>query len=243
MIAEILFAAALGQFSVVDSVEHDSRNYTQGLFFDSGVLYESTGQYGDSRLLRYRSVGGAVSDSVKIGRGFFGEGSVRFGNDIFWLTWREGVAFVLDAKTLEQKSNFPIPGEGWGLTVFQNALVLSDGSATLFFLSPGDKRIFKTLEVKDGERSVSRGNELEMVGNFLYANVWQSDSVAVIDMRPGSVLEWLDFSEISRKLRKRFLRAEVLNGIAYDGKFLWINGKYWPVMYKVQFSPQMKKSR
>ncbi|MCI5600397.1 MAG: glutaminyl-peptide cyclotransferase [Hallerella porci] len=233
MFAEIALAALLGQFSVLDSVEHHPENYTQGFFFHGKTLYETTGRYGDSRLLRYPEAGKPATDSLKLSSKYFGEGSVQFGNDIFWLTWREGKAFVIDAKTLTKKSEFEIPGEGWGLTLDGGALILSDGSANLYWISPGDKRVFKTLEVRDGERKIKNLNELEMVDGKLYANVWLSDSIAVIDIHSGAVLEWLDFSKIAEAERRQNSKAEVLNGIAYDGKFLWITGKYWKKTLKI----------
>ncbi len=230
----VLFAAALGSFSVLDSAEHSSEHFTQGLFLDGKVLYESTGIYGASRLYRYPAPGMPASDSVALESRYFGEGSVKFGSDIFWLTWKEGVAFVLDAKTLRRKGSFPIRTEGWGITLYQNALAMSDGSDTLYFLSPGEKNVFRTLSVRDGDTPVRFLNELETANGILYANVWQSDSIAAIDPQTGKVLRWYDFSRIAQNVRKRDARAEVLNGIAFDGKFFWITGKLWPVMYRVE---------
>ncbi len=229
-----LLAAAIGNFSVLDSAEHFPEHFTQGLFFDGKVLYESTGLYGESRLYRYPALGMPASDSATLETRYFGEGSVKFGSDIFWLTWREGVAFVYDAKTLRRKGSFPIRTEGWGLTLYQNSLVMSDGSETLYFISPGEKNVFRTLSVHDGGTPVKFLNELEMADGILYANVWQSDSIAAIDPHSGKVLRWYDFSRLARKVRKRDARAEVLNGIAFDGKSFWITGKFWPVMYRVE---------
>lgn len=229
-----LLAAAIGNFSVLDSAEHSPEHFTQGLFFDGKVLYESTGLYGESHLYRYPAPGKPASDSTALEARYFGEGSVKFGSDIFWLTWKEGVAFVYDAKTLRRKGSFPIRTEGWGLTLYQNSLVMSDGSETLYFISPGEKNVFRTLSVHDGGTPVKFLNELEMADGILYANVWQSDSIAAIDPHSGKVLRWYDFSRLARKVRKRDARAEVLNGIAFDGKSFWITGKFWPVMYRVE---------
>ncbi|MCK9182388.1 MAG: glutaminyl-peptide cyclotransferase [Fibrobacteraceae bacterium] len=235
MMASVVFAAALASFTVLDSVPHSTAHYTQGLFFDGKTLYETTGEYGNSGLFRYISPSNPAKDSVKLDSRYFGEGSIKIGDDIFWLTWREGIAFVYDARTLACKASFDIPGEGWGLSIWNGSLVLSDGSSNLFFLSPGDKHVFKTLPVLDGKNPVKNLNELEIVGNRVYANVWRSDSIAVIDIGSGKVLNWMDFSSIAKKVRAKNPAAEVLNGIAFDGKFFWITGKNWPVMYKVKF--------
>lgn len=230
----LLFAAALGSFFVLDSAEHSPEHFTQGFFLDGETLYESTGLYGASRLYRYPAPGKPASDSIALEARYFGEGSVKFGTDIFWLTWKEGVAFVYDAKTFRRKASFPIRTEGWGLTLYQNSLVMSDGSDTLYFISLGEKNVFRTLPVRDGNAPVKFLNELETANGILYANVWQSDSIAAIDPQSGKVLRWYDFSPLAKNVRKRDARAEVLNGIAFDGKFFWITGKLWPVMYRVE---------
>ncbi len=237
MLAELLFSAALGSFTVLDSAEHSADHYTQGLFFDGGVLYETTGHYGESRLFRYPAPGKAPVDSAKLESRYFGEGSIKLGNDIFWLTWREGTVFIYDAKNFKRKSSFLIPTEGWGLAFYRGSLLLSDGSPNLYLLSPGDKSIYRKIPVYDDSIPVKRLNELEVVGDIAYANVWQSDSIAAIDLNSGKVLKWYDFSKIAKALRKKFSEAEVLNGIAFDGKAFWITGKNWPIMYKVQILP------
>ncbi len=238
MFASLLLAAALGTIDVLDSAAHSPEHFTQGFFFSGKTLYETTGLYGRSRLYRYDAPGVLSSDSASLEAEYFGEGSVRFGNDIFWLTWKEGKAFVYDAKTLRRKSSFPIRTEGWGITVFQNALLMSDGSSQIYFLSPGEKNVFRTVSVEDGDAPVKYLNELEAVGETLYANVWMSDSIAAIDPNSGKVLRWYDFSKIARNVRKKHPQSEALNGIAYDGKFFWITGKLWPVMYKVNLKPE-----
>lgn len=235
MLPVLIFAAALGTVEILDSAAHSTEHFTQGLFFDGKALVETTGLYGHSKIFRYPSPKSSPSDSAQLGAKFFGEGSVQIGQDIFWLTWKEGRAFVLDARTLKIKSSLPLFSEGWGLSFLDGALVMSDGSDQLYFLSPRDFRPFRTLRVLDGETPVSLLNELEVVGKTLYANVWQSDSIAAVDSQTGKVLRWYDLSKVAKEVRKKEPRAEVLNGIAFDGKSFWITGKFWPVMYKVKF--------
>lgn len=234
MLEALLFAASLGTVSVVDSASHSEAHYTQGLFFDGGELYESTGRYGASKLFRYASPGASPSDSAALESRYFGEGSVKLGASIVWLTWREGTAFVYDAKTFSRRGEFPLYSEGWGLGLYKGNLLMTDGSENLLFLSPGEKRVFRKVPVKDGNVPVRFLNEIEVVGPVVYANVWQSDSIAEIDPETGKVLAWYDFSKIAFGVRKKSPRAEVLNGIAFDGKFFWVTGKFWPVIYKVR---------
>jgi glutaminyl-peptide cyclotransferase len=234
MISSLFLAAALQAFSIQDSASHDSNRYTQGLFFHGKELVETTGIYGKSSLFRMQKPGGPATDSTHLRDAYFGEGSIQIDNEIIWLTWREHKAFVYDAKTLALKGEFQIPTEGWGLDLWNGMLLMSNGSAELLCLSLGDHQVLKTITITENDNPVSNLNELEVVGNTLYANLWGSDSIAVIDLKKGKVTSWIDFSIQAKKVRAKNSKAEVLNGIAYDGKDFWITGKYWPVMYKIR---------
>lgn len=238
MIFTALFAAAaLQAFTVVDSVSHSSDHFTQGLSFDDGKLLETTGRYGKSCLYKY-DANVNVTDSLCIEDRYFGEGSQALGNDIFWLTWKSRKVWKIDKRTMRIKGEFTIPTEGWGLTFYKGELLLSDGSDEIFRVRPEDFQIVGSFKVKDGIRPVRNLNELEVVGDKLYANIWRHDSIAVIDLKnsKGNVERYMDLSEVAEKVRAKSLDAEVLNGIAYDGKFLWITGKLWPVIYKVKLA-------
>lgn len=228
----LLAAASLQFFSVIDSMPHNTDYYTQGLSFDKGVLLESTGRYGESGIYRYNK-NFVIQDSMRLEDRYFGEGSVSLGQDIFFLTWKSKKVFKLDSKTLKIKQTLKIPTEGWGLTFCKGLLWLSDGSSEIFKVSPEDFRYIGSLKVQDSGKPLPYLNELECIDGTIYANIWQSDSIAVIDIKNGNVLKYLDFSTLAQKTRKKFPKAEVLNGIAYDGKFLWITGKWWPFIYKI----------
>lgn len=232
LFSTLLAALSLQAFSILDSMPHSANHYTQGLSFDNGILIESTGRYGESALYRYNS-DFKIQDSMRLEERYFGEGSVALGNEIFYLTWKSKKAFKLDSRTLKIKQTLKIPTEGWGLTFCNGTLWLSDGSSEIFKVLPEDFRFIGSLKVSDSGKPVSYLNELECVDGNIYANIWQSDSIAVIDSKTGNVLSYLDFSKIAKRVRQKFPKAEVLNGIAYDGKYLWITGKWWPVMYKV----------
>lgn len=229
----LLLAASIQAYSVVDSIPHNPRHFTQGLSFDKGVLLESTGRYGESGIYRYNK-NFEIQDSMRLEERYFGEGSVALGNEVFYLTWKSKKAFKLDFKTLQIKQTMKIPTEGWGLTFCNGNLWLSDGSHELFKVSPEDFRYIGSIQVNDNGKKISYLNELECVDGNIYANIWQSDSIVSIDTKTGNLLHYLDFSKVAQKVRKRFPKAEVLNGIAYDGKFLWITGKWWPILYKVK---------
>lgn len=218
--------------AILDSVSHPMDHFTQGLFFDGKELIETTGLYGKSGMYR-RTLDGKVLDSIRLDRQYFGEGSIAIGEDIFYLTWREKKAFVFNRKPFKLKSEFFIPTEGWGLTFWRDALLLSNGSNKIAKISPRTYQVTGIISVMDGTDEIHMLNELELVGNTLYANIWQTDLIALIDLPSGKVIKFLDFSKKVAELRKKYPDMDVLNGIAYDGKNLWITGKNWPYIYKL----------
>lgn len=217
---------------ILDSISHNPAHYTQGLFFDGRDLVETTGLYGQSGLYRYDAKG-KLLDSARIGNQYFGEGSIALGNDVYYLTWKARKGFVYSGRPFRLKEEFPIPTEGWGLTYWNGALLMSNGSAELLQIGLGTYYKVGAIQVTDQGRPVTNLNELEIVGNTLYANIWYSDSIAVIDLPSGRVKGYIDCSKLAAAVRKRAPNSEVLNGIAYDGKYLWITGKLWDRLYKI----------
>ena len=218
--------------AILDSVPHEKTHFTQGIFFDGKEIVETTGQYGESGLYR-RTLDGKILDSARLADRYFGEGSIAVGEDIFYLTWKSKKAFIYNRKPFRPKGEFRIPTEGWGLTYWQSALLMSNGSDELLRIALGAFNVFDAIRVTDGGKPVKMLNELEIVGNTLYANIWQTALIAVIDLPSGKVLKYLDFAEKARSLYRSNPNIDVLNGIAYDGKYLWVTGKYWPQIYKI----------
>jgi len=237
----LFFTAALQSFSIVDSLPHSTSHFTQGLNFNGKEWIESTGLHGKSFLYR-KTLSGQVLDSISLDERYFGEGSVQVGDVIFWLTWKNRKGFIYDAKPFQLRGSFRIPSEGWGLSFWNGTLLMSNGSHELYRLSPGDFRVVQVINVLDGNKPIKNLNELEVVGNTLYANIWQSDSIAIIDLPSGKVRAYLDLSELSQRIRKSHRNVDVLNGIAVDGDFLWITGKNWPKIYKLK-SPSFKHQK
>lgn len=216
---------------------HDTSAYTQGLLWSEGKLYESTGQYGRSDLRRLDPETGAVEQRVAISPAYFGEGLARVDERLVMLTWKAQRAFVFGLERFDQVRAFRYQGEGWGLCNDGRRLVMSNGSNRLTFR---DLRTFEPI----GEVSVTlRGlplmqiNELECVGDAVYANVYQEDFLVRIDPVSGRVNQYVDASGLLTREEAR--RADVLNGIAFDpgaGRF-YITGKLWPTMFEVTFEP------
>ena len=220
------------KLTAVDSIPHPETRFTQGLFFDGDELWESTGIEGKSKIYRMNKRG-ETFDSLAMPDFHFGEGIAKIGNKMLWLTWRSNMGFVLSQNPLRILGSFKLGGEGWGLSTWQGNWIMSDGSSSLYILSHKDIDVIKKINIRAEGLPVPRLNELEVAGDTLYANVWQSDSIAVIHLPGGTVVKWLDFSEKAAGVRKKHPGAEVLNGIAFDGKNLWITGKNWPKIYKI----------
>ncbi|MBR2307317.1 MAG: glutaminyl-peptide cyclotransferase, partial [Fibrobacter sp.] len=207
--------------AILDSIPHEPTHFTQGLFFDGKDLIETTGQYGESGLYR-RTLDGKILDSARLAPRYFGEGSIAVGEDIFYLTWKAKKAFIYSRKPFKYKGEFRIPTEGWGLTYWQNALLMSNGSDELLQIALGGFYVMGSIRVTDAGKPVKNLNELEIVGNTLYANIWQTALIAVIDLPSGKVQKYIDFSAKGREIYRNNPNIDVLNGIAYDGKYLWV---------------------
>ena len=234
VLSSLAFAQAPREVPVIlDSVPHEMTHFTQGLFFDGKELIETTGMYGKSGLYR-RSLDGKILDSARLAERYFGEGSIAVGDDVFYLTWKSKKAFIYSRKPFKPKGEFRIPTEGWGLTYWKDALLMSNGSEELLQIALGAFNVVGVIRVTDGGMPVKKLNELEVVGNTLYANIWQTGLIAVIELPSGKVLKYLDLNEKAEQIARNSRDADVLNGIAYDGKNLWVTGKNWPQIYKLK---------
>lgn len=221
-------------FKVVAAYPHDPMAYTQGLVIDHGRLYEGTGRYGASSIRRVDLPSGRVEKIHAIEREYFGEGITILGNKLYEITWKSGLAFVYDVDTFNVVQTFQYPTEGWGLTHDGEHLILSDGTATLRFLDPATFKTQREITVHDGDEPVPKLNELEFIEGEIWSNVWYDDRIARVSPKDGTVLGWIDLSE----LYPRSARSSdaVLNGIAYDrdAKRLFVTGKYWPQLYEIK---------
>lgn len=220
---------------VVRSFFHDSQAFTQGLVFHAGKLYESTGLVGQSSLRRVDLATGAVEAEVALAPPLFGEGLAAADGRLVQLTWTSGRALLWSVPGLAPAGERRYTGEGWGLCFDGRQFVMSDGSDRLV---RRDARTFEpigAIAVRDAHGPVARLNELECVGDAIYANVWQTSRIARIDARTGDVTAWIDAAGLLTPDEQR--RADVLNGIAYvpsSGHFV-LTGKLWPRAFEVRF--------
>lgn len=228
---------------VLETFYHDSNSFTQGLVISKSIVTESTGLYGQSSLRRYK-LGAKKADVIyRLEKEFFGEGLTIFNGIVFQLTWNERVLFKYNSSTynlIAEVKNFPYIG--WGLTHNGNLLLLTDGSDKVYMLDPVTLKLIKTIQVKSWSNksnkweSVQHLNELEFIHGHIYANIWLTDLIAIIDME-GTVVAWLNCASL-KPVSIRGNRDAVLNGIALDETYqkLYITGKNWPVLYEIDSS-------
>jgi glutamine cyclotransferase len=224
-------------YSVVNSFPHDTNAFTQGLVFDNGVLYEGTGLHGQSSLRRVELETGEVLQLYALSNEFFGEGITVFGDKIIQLTWQSHKGFVYDKNSFDLLQNFSYPTEGWGITHKGTQLIMSDGTANLYFLDPETFETVGKIVVNDAG-PVTRLNELEYIKGEIYANIWQKEKIAIINPQTGNVRAWIDLTGIGDSESTDI--DSVLNGIAYDTTEdrLFVTGKMWSKLYEIELIPQ-----
>ena len=222
-------------YKIINTYPHDRKAFTQGLVFEKGVLYEGTGLYGESGLRKAALESGEVLQTHRLPDQFFGEGITIYDNKIIQLTWKSKIGFVYDKDSFQLLKTFEYPTEGWGITHDGRQLIMSDGTATLYFLNPETFKETDRIEVSDPAGPVVHLNELEFIQGEIYANVWQTDCIAKIDPATGSVKGWilltglLNFQDYAQSV-------DVLNGIAYDNETdrIFVTGKLWPKLFEIK---------
>ena len=216
-------------YRVTKAYPHDEEAFTQGLVFEGGYLYEGTGIQGASTLRKVNLETGGVLQIQRLPKQFFGEGITIYENRIIQLTWQSGVGFVYDKESFSLLQKFQYPTEGWGITHDGKHLIMSDGTATLYFLDPETFTRTGQVTVRDIQGPVNGLNELEYIRGEIYANVWKKNLIARISPHTGTVMGWIDLGGLCKW-------NGVLNGIAYDREHgrLFVTGKRWPYIYEIK---------
>jgi len=215
-------------------------NFTQGLEIVAGELYVSSGLYGKSAVRVYRWPEMVLERDTLLPKQFFAEGLTLINESLYVLTWREGRLLLLDPKTLSVSGAMQYRGEGWGLTHHGNTLWLSDGSNRLTRLDLSTPTpTVHTIEVTLAGEPLRRLNELEWIDGEIWANVWQTDTIARIDPSTGAVTGMIDAQGLLQA-DDRLRDTDVLNGIARDPETgqVWITGKRWPKMFQIVLEAQ-----
>jgi glutamine cyclotransferase len=227
------------KFTLINTYPHDNKAYTQGLEFYNGVLYEGTGQRGESTLRKTNYKTGNIDLKIDLEPRFFGEGITFLKDKIYQLTWEETTAFVYDAKTLKKIKELPYAKkiEGWGLTNDGKYLYQSDGSEKIYKLKPEDLSIVDYVNVYSKDTKVKALNELEWVDGKIYSNVYQKNAIVIINPTNGVVEGVVNLVELEGKTTP-IAERDVLNGIAYNPatKTFFVTGKNWDKMFEIKIN-------
>lgn len=231
---------ALG-FSIIKTYPHDISSYTEGLEFYKGELYEGTGNYNESRLMKLDLKTGKAIKQIDLDKKYFGEGITILNDTVYQLTYQENTAFTYSVKDFKKIKEFVFSTDtkqGWGMTNDGKNLIVTDGSSNLYFFQPSTFNLVKKLPVTDAGSLTFNLNEVEYVDGFVYANQWQYSYILKIDIATGKVVAKADCSELVRIAKEKNPSIDVFNGIAYDKatKKFYVTGKYWPDIYEIQFS-------
>jgi len=227
-------------YKIINEYPHDITSYTQGLEFYNGQLYESTGQYKESKLRIVDYKTGEPKKNVDLSDTYFAEGITIVNDKVYQLTWKEKIGFVYNAETLEKESSFKYSHskEGWGLAHDQeNTIYQSDGTEYIYELNPETLAVEDKIQAYTNKGKIVGINELEWVDGMLYANRYQKDGVAIINPKNGAIVGVIDFSPL-KKLVTKHDKLDVLNGIAYNpkSKTLFVTGKKWDKLFEVEIT-------
>ncbi|KAK9292425.1 hypothetical protein L1049_020395 [Liquidambar formosana] len=231
---------------VVSEFPHDPKAFTQGLLYaGNDTLFESTGLYQESSVRKVALRTGKVENLQKLNGSYFGEGLTLLGERLFQVTWLTKTGFIYDRNNLSKFENFTHQmQDGWGLATDGKVLFGSDGTSTLYQIHPQTLKVFGKQVVKFKGHEVHNLNELEFVNGEVWANVFQTDCIARISPKDGSVLGWILLHNLREGLMTAGERAiDVLNGIAWDSvkKRIFVTGKLWPKLYEIKLNPMKKQ--
>lgn len=224
-------------YEILNTFPHDQNAFTQGLEFYGDTLYESTGRKGTSSLRKVDYQTGRVLKSVDLERQYFGEGITILGDTIYMLTWQEGTGFLFDRENLEKIGSFRYGAskEGWGLCNDGENLYKSDGTQRIWLLDPKSLKEKGAIQTVTNRSVFNKANELEYVNGKIYANVWQKESMMIIDARSGAIEGVVNFGGLREQVTQH-RDLDVLNGVAYhrERNTFFVTGKNWDKLFEVR---------
>lgn len=226
------------QFQVVAQYPHNNTSFTEGLEYNDGTMYESTGLNGQSKLAKVHLKTGKDFQKIDIDKQYFGEGITVVNGKLFMVTYQTEKGFVFDAKTLKKLSEFGYKGEGWGMTNDGKQIIMSNGTNNLSYRNATTFAEENVKAIFDENGPVANINELEYVDGFIYANVWLTNYIIKIDPAKGKVIAKYDLTSLINQYLPNLDRDNVLNGIAYNkiSKTFYITGKNWPTLFEMKLN-------
>ncbi|WP_142786282.1 glutaminyl-peptide cyclotransferase [Changchengzhania lutea] len=224
-------------YRIINEYPHDITSYTQGIEFFNDTLYESTGQYKESKLRKINYHTGEVLKNINLANEYFGEGLTILNNKVYQLTWQKGTGFVYDVNTFDKLSSFKYGNskEGWGLCNNGTVIFKSDGTEKIWLLNPETLIEEEFIQVYTNKGKIVGINEMEYLDGKIYANRYQKDGVAIINPKNGAVIGVVDFSPLKKRVTQHD-GLDVLNGIAYNPttKTMFVTGKRWDKLFEVE---------
>lgn len=228
-------------YEITNQYPHDIKAYTQGLVFEDGYLYEGTGQYHESSLRKIDIQTGEPVRILNLPGDIFGEGITIYNDKLFQLTYKSQVGFVYDKESFTRLQKVYYQNkEGWGLTTDGANLIMSDGSHMIYFMDPEYFTEVDRIEVYNNEGPVSRLNELEYINDKIFANIYGTYEIVVIEPKTGIVLGRMNFMGILSE-KDKHNRIDVFNGIAYNpvNQRIYVTGKYWPKLFEIKLLSEL----
>lgn len=232
-------------YTIVNTIPHDIKAYTQGLEFHNGILFESTGNgegigTGTKGVSSVRQINPKTGEVIKIKElpaEIFGEGCTILNNKLYQLTYKNNEAYVYNPDTFEKIATIPYfkKTEGWGLCNDGTHLYMTDGSEKIYKLNPDTFEKIDEVAIATQKSLIPQVNELEWVNGKIYANFYGQSAVAVIDPITGAVEGVLDLTQLFDFV-ERHPDLDVLNGIAYNAKTdtFFVTGKNWNKMFEIK---------
>jgi glutamine cyclotransferase len=233
-------------YSILNTYPHDTNSFTEGLWYSDGFMYESSGSGNSpdyqSTLRQVDLTTGKIVQECTLPIEYFGEGIAVVNDTIIQLTWQSNVGFIYNKTTFTVLGNFTYPTQGWGLTYDGKNLIMSDGSDHLYFLNPTTFQRVGEVKVHDGNSSVTMLNSLDYINGDVYANVWMTNKIAIINPNTGQVKAWIDLTGLPASVASKTNLNAVLNGIAYDpqGDRFFVTGKDWTNLYQIKLVVENK---
>ncbi len=237
---------SLYTYKIVKTYPHDTSSFTEGLWYSDGVLYESSGSGNSpdyqSTLRRVNLSTGKVLQEYTLPIQYFGEGIAVVDDKIIQLTYTTNIGFIYDKTSFAVTGNFSYPTQGWGLAYDGKELIMSDGSDHLYFLNATTYQRIGEVEVHDGNSTVTMINSLCYINGDVYANIWLTNKIAIINPTTGQVEAWIDLTGLPASVASKTNFDAVLNGIAYDpqGNRLFVTGKDWSSLYQIKLVAENK---
>ena len=228
-------------YNVIKKFPHDTSAETEGLSYQDGFLYETTGDTLHGEIRKVQLETGKVIQSQRLGKHYHGKGNTIVGDKLLVLLGKENFGLTFDKNTLKPLGKFTLTtgAAGWGITTDGHKLYTNDGGRRIWLVNQNTYKPTGVLDVFDHEAPVEQINEMEYIDGKIYTNVYGYDTIIIVDAKTGAILQAVNMTNIwpyKDRPKKFDNEANVINGIAWDakGKRLFVTGKKWAYVYQIE---------